>query len=551
MKSDLLFHLVLFLALLATACKDGQEHSPPFPVGVVTAASPEASEAGQLILEKGGNAVDAAVAVAFALGVTEPAMSGLGGGTQVLLALPGEEPIAINGSTYAPAATPADATAEDLTYHCRSTIPSTVRVLDYLWRKYGSGRITWRQLLAPAIRYADRGFAVGTFRHQVYRRYAASLQDSPHATEFFLLPDGTIPAPGDTLRQPVLARTLRRLAEEGPMDFYQGKMAEQIATDMAMNGGWITLEDLRQFPEPEVLPALHSTYRGYDVYTQPPPCGGWTVLLMLHLLEQLPETSLAPGAVPERLLALVRALDAGHQDRSEAPVTNLLDYQAEVAQKLDKAYAKKLLDAYQIEEKIKAPAATEGETTHFSVVDAEGMAVAVTASINAYFGAKAASPQLGFLYNTYMDDFELGDPDHPFAIRPGAMAYSSMSPTMVQENGETVLVLGSPGSKRIISTVAQLTQRWIDGERDIATLVAAPRVHVINGKVYLEDMKMPAAWRQQIRRTGYEIAFPSYELTQNGLNAYFGGVHAIARENGRWHGAADPRRDGRVMGEGY
>lgn len=535
---------IILLLLSLLGCSQGPGEATA-DYGVVVTGSPEATKAGVEVLKQGGNAVDAAVAVAFALGVTEPAMSGLGGGMQVLLAVSGQEPVAINGTTYSPAATPVNATADDLRYHRRATIPSTVRTLEYLWRRYGSGNLEWAALLTPAIRYAEQGFVMGPFRHKVYRRYGKALMESPYNSHLFLLPGGHIPAVGDTLRQPVLAQTLRRLAEAGADDFYRGDIARSIAADMEKNEGWITLEDLSNFPEPVEHPPLHTTHHGFEVYSQPPPSGGWNTLLILNLLELIPNGELVfPSRV--RLRNLIKTLDLGHQDRILDPLPDLKDYQEAVARKIDKEYARQLLESYKEPALIPTEITDEGETTHFSIVDANGTAIAVTASINAYFGALAAAPDLGFLYNTYMDDFELGQPNHPYAIRPGAMAYSSMSPTIVRRDGQTVLVIGSPGSKRIISTVAQLTQMWIQDGGGLKGILNAPRIHVDGNNVFLEDQKIPNEWIQELRQKGYILTFPSYDLVQDGLNAYFGGVHAIAREKDQWVGAADPRRDGKV-----
>lgn len=534
--------IVLFLFLsVFVACNPPNQI--PVPKGLVSAASPEAAKAGRHILDKGGNAADAAVAAAFALGVSEPAMSGLGGGTQILLSIPGKSPIAINGTTLAPALTPTDATKEDLTYHKRSTIPSTVKVLEYLWKNYGSGKVSWAELLEPAIGFAENGFVVGEFRHLVYKKYEKGLLESPYHTHYFLTPDGRIPAPGEKIYQPVLAHTLKILAKNGAQDFYSGTIAREIAHDMAANGGWISFEDLKNFPEPEELPALQTTFRNYEVFSQPPPCGGWVVLQMLNLLEQNPSEAMQAGSA-ERLKAVVKALYLGHHNRDIAPVTDLVDYEPYTRFKTDKSQLSEILANWPPETDQK------GETTHFSVVDGEGMAIAATASINAYFGAAASSKKLGFLYNTYMDDFKLGDPGHPFAIGPGKMAYSSMSPTIVREGDQNVLVLGSPGSARIISTVAQLVQAWADApDKDIQEIVAAPRIHVYDNKAVFESIspELQAVIFPYLHEQGIKIAFPTYDLRINGLNAYFGGVHAISFEKGQWKGAADPRRDGSVQ----
>jgi gamma-glutamyltranspeptidase / glutathione hydrolase len=535
-------YFFLLVALILMACHTDESNSGQH-YGVVTSASPEATQAGMEILKQGGNAIDAAVAVSFVLGVTEPAMSGLGGGTQMLLAVPGQKPISINGTTWSPAATPVDATQTDLKYHRRSTIPSTVKVLDFVLRKYGSGHISWEETVAPAIQFAENGFKVGEFRHRVYKLEEDELRNSPYSTGSWLMSDGTIPAVGETIVQSVLAKTLRQLARNGANDFYKGEIATLIAEDMAENGGWITLADLHNFPEPVELTPLNTNYRGFRVYSQPPPSGGWAVLMILNLLEHAAVDELLEPDTRTRII--LEALHITHQNRKNAPVEDLANYHSAIEEKVSKSYAAELLSNFSGNTGSELLFETEsGETTHFSIVDNDGMAVAVTTSINAIFGAKAASPKLGFLYNTYMDDFELGKPQHPFAIRPNAMAYSSMSPTIVQKDGQTVLVLGSPGSARIISAVAQVTQQWIDSDLGIVEVVAMPRLHSVDGKVYLENLENNDGILDVLRSEGFEVFFPADDLARNGMNAYFGGIHAIAREGELWKGVADPRRDG-------
>jgi gamma-glutamyltranspeptidase/glutathione hydrolase len=526
--------MALCNALTLAACELGNER-----VGVAVAASPEAAEAGAAILRAGGNAVDAAVAVSFALAVTEPAMSGLGGQTQILLHAPGEPPVVINGTSYAPRATPLDAGPTDIVTYRATTVPTTVRVLEYAWRHHGSGRIEWAQLLEPAIRYADEGFVVGPFRHRVWVNAEEALRANPAAGSLFLTGGGVAPAEGSVFRQPQLARTLRRLAQHGAEDFYGGEIARAIASDMAANGGWLSLQDLEQLPQPAELPPLRGSYRGWDVYTLPPPGGGWVVLQILNLLEQSPPEALAPGS-PARIPLLGQALRIGHRTRRDAPVRDLVDYDADVAEKIDKARARELLEV------------GAGETTHFSVADGDGMAVAVTASINFAFGAKAADSTLGFLYNDYMREFVLGDPGHPFALRPNAMPYSSMSPTILAREGEPVLALGSPGSARIISAVVQVAQLWVDYGLDVEAAVAAPRLHVIpDSALFVEWRDAPDSVLMLTVQRGFVLSEPRASWDSQGRNAYFGGVHAVARRGGTWRGAADPRRDGAARSSGH
>lgn len=515
----------LWAALLLPATVQAQ--------GVAAAATPEAAEAGREILAAGGNAVDAAVAMAFALAVTEPAMSGLGGGMQVLLMRPGDAPVALNGTTFAPAATPPEAKPEDVKGHRLATVPTSVRTLDHAWRRFGSGRFEWARLLAPAIRFAEEGYVIGQFRHKVTLRHAADLRAHPSAGRLLLLEDGSVPAEGTCWKQPLLARTLRRLAANGADDFYRGDIAREIAADMAAHGGWITFADLAGLPPPREQAPLHGTYRGTDVFSLPPPCGGWVMLQILNLLELRPAEVLAPDS-PGRDAAVLRALMTAHTQRQRHPVGDMVAHEAETGERISKATAARLAGK------------ESGETTHFSVVDGAGTAVAVTTSINSYFGAWAGAGDLGFLYNDYMREFETGQPGHPFALRPGAMPYSSMCATIAARGGRPILAVGSPGSARIISAVAQVTQRWLDGE-PIAAAVRAPRLHVVPpARVFLEDDAAIARTAALRGAAGWELRATATDLVQAGRNAYFGGVHAVAFEDGRWTGAADPRRDGAV-----
>jgi gamma-glutamyltranspeptidase / glutathione hydrolase len=527
--------IIISVLILTNACNSGNKN-----LGVISSATPEASKAGQEIFLKGGNAIDVAVAVSFALGVTEPAMSGLGGGTQVLLSLNDSPPISINGTTLSPANIPTNI-GDTLTYHRRSTIPSTVKVLDYLWKTYGSGKITWEELLTPAVELAENGFVVGKFRAKVYQQYKGKLQQSNFNTSFFLIDGKRIPKEGEILKQPILAKTLTRLAKFGAEDFYKGEIAKKIAKDMKVNGGWITLNDLENFPEPKEISPLSTNYKGLTVYSQPPPCGGWSMLLALNLLEQLQDDK---NISKENI---IEALYHAHKDRGNNPITDLINYDSISKIKLSRKYANSLL-LEKANSEIKKENKGSGETTHFSVVDSQGNAIAVTASINAYFGALSASKELGFLYNTYMDDFIFENPDHPFAIRPNAMAYSSMSPTIVQNKGENVLVLGSPGSERIISSVAQITAKWIENN-DIDKLIKEKRIHVSKNNIYLEDQQDSISINKYFLgkfELQYKHANKNLVITK-GLNAYFGGIHAIAKENNVWIGVADPRRDGKAI----
>ncbi len=504
-------------------------------LGVVSSATPEATAAGVTVLENGGNAIDAAVAVSLALGVSEPAGSGIAGQTVMLIKRPGEAAFLVHGTTWSPRSLPETVTDEQLSHgRTASTVPSTLRVLDLAHRRFGSGRLDWAALVKPAIDIAEQGVIVGGFRHRAFRTYGAALREQDAARAIFTRPDGADFQVGDRLRQPVLAATLRRIARDGAMDFYGGEIAREIAADMAANGGWITLQDLRDFPEPRIVPAISSTYRGYTVETLPPPFGGWVVLQILNVLERQDPQEIDSDD-SRRRLALLDALRIGHGERRADPVTDYRNYADEIATRTSKDEARRLLEA------------RGGETTHFSVVDASGTAVAVTQSIDSYFGSKTVHPTLGFLYNNYMQGFQVDDPEAPYYLEAAQMPLSSMSASVVSRDGEARLVLGSPGSARIISSVAQVTSYWVDVAQDVNAAVAAFRVHVVpDDAAYVEGPELPTELLAGMAERGLLLKRPKYGVSDSHLDAYFGGVHALAFENGAWTGAADPRRDGAV-----
>lgn len=526
--------LALFLCILVS----GPIAQARLPAGAVAAASPEASEAGAEILRLGGNAIDAAVAVSLVLGVTEPAGSGIGGQTSMIMMRPGGHPLVLNGTSFAPAATPRDAArARLLGGHTASTVPSTLRTLEHAWRHHGSGQVSWAQLVEPAIRYAERGYVLGPFRYRSLLRSAQELRANPATRMLYLAGDGDLPQLGDTIRQPALARTLRRIAEFGAEDFYSGQIARQIADDMAAHGGWITLADLRALPPPLEMQPVSTTYRGFAVHSLPPPAGGWVVQRALNILSHVEGQHIASVGT-SRSLWLIDALRAAHEARRRSPLNSVAGNEEEFAEATSEHAARSDFERL----------SRGGETTHFSVVDADGFMVAATQSLNSYFGARAASEELGFLYNDYMRELETGQADHPFALRPGAAPYSSMSATIVARDEVPVMAVGSPGSARIISAVTQVVQFWIDVAPDVGTAVAAFRVHVVPPEqAYVEGPELAPEMLSGLSRRGLTLQRPAFGLADGQLDPYFGGVHAVAIEQGAVRGAADPRRDGAVV----
>lgn len=505
--------------------------------GYVASASPEATDVGVEILEHGGNAFDAAVAVALALGASEPAGSGVFGQTVMLVQPKDGEPFVIQGSTLSPAKIPKNVTRDQLVGgRTASTIPSNLKVLSFVHKNYGSGTLNWEELVNPAVDLYKNGFVVGPFRYKAFSHYGVGLKGQKEAADIFLKSDGSAYQVGEIFCQPVMAKTLGKIAKLGADEFYKGDMAKAIAKDMADNGGWITYADLANFPDPKIIPAIKSTYRGYEMVSLPPPFGGWVMLQIMNILEKSNADEINEDGA-ERRIALLNAMRLGHSTRKYDPVPGFYDYDDNISIKLSKAEASRMIDQYKKQ--------MGGETTHFSVVDGQGNAIAVTQSIDNYFGSLTVHPKLGFLYNNYMQSFRLQDDGSPYVLKENEMPLSSMTGTIIKKDGEPIMVLGSPASARIISAVAQVSSYWIDVEPDIKKAVDAYRVHVVpDGNAYIEGPIVDRALLKKMAEYDYSLNRPAYGVSDSQYDPYFGGVHALAKQNGKWTGAADPRRDG-------
>jgi len=505
--------------------------------GYVSSASPEATEAGIKILENGGNAFDAAISVSLALGASEPAGSGIFGQTVMLVQPKEGEPFVIHGTTLSPANIPDVVSRKHLTQgRTASTIPSNLKVLSFTHKNYGSGQFSWNELLEPAIDLYENGILIGNFRYLASNNYRSAFNIQKEAADIFLKENGSPYLIGEIFKQPKMAKTLKRIAELGAEEFYRGEMAKNIAKDMSENGGWITYDDLANFPDPKIIPTIQTDYKGYEIHSLPPPYGGWIMLQILKILEQS-DTADIDEDNWKRRIELLNAMRLGHGERTNNPVSGFYDYGNEIKTKISEEEATRLLNKYKN--------GIGGETTHFSVVDGDGNAIAVTQSIDSYFGSKTVHPEYGFLYNNYMQSFRLEDDGSPYVLKENEMPLSSMSATIVKKNDEPVVVLGSPASARIISAVAQVTSYWIDVEENIAKAVAAFRVHVVpDNKAYIEGPTISNELLSELSRYGYELKRPNYGVSNGQYDPYFGGVHALAKEKGVWTGTADPRRDG-------
>lgn len=504
------------------------------PKGMIATAHYLATAAGAEILAEGGNAIDAAVAAAFALGVCEPAASGLGGQTMMLVHLAEEKrTFALDGSSRAPNR----ATVVGLPKSARrrgyraTTVPSSPAVYDYSLRRYGS--LPLARVLEPAIRLAEEGCQVTELQNALTRREARHLRQ--HGAARFFLAGGERALPvGATLRQPVLASTLRRLARHGIADFYTGAIAQQIHADMVAHDGLIGRDDLAQIPLPIERRPLSYRHQGLRVLTFPEPGAGRILIGMLNIFDQMPETSRdfdrPRGA--QQLAEIIRRANLERQDRPFDP-----NYFAQVDRKrfLSDDYAK--LVARQIRTRIR----TAGETTHLSVMDAHGNAVGLTQSIENVYGACVATSELGFLYNNYTCAFDYADITHPYYLRPNAVPWASVAPTIVFRGRRPWLVIGSPGSERIASSIFQVLLR-LERQSPIDA-VSAPRLHCsIEGKVSLEAPRLRDDIPRYLSKRGFTID------AREAYSFYLGCIQLVLNERKEFIGVADVRRDGAAAG---
>ncbi|MCL4841695.1 MAG: gamma-glutamyltransferase [Bryobacteraceae bacterium] len=464
---------------------------------MVVAQEPMAADVGAAVLKSGGNAVDAAVAVAFALAVTHPSAGNLGGGGFLLLRLPGGESTFVDFRERAPKASSRDMYLDEAGNLTRASrvgwkaagVPGTVRGLEMAHRKYGTK--PWGELLAPAIALAEKGVEVSWAEARSMCGAKRLMGEFEESRRIFLK-GGACWEPGERLVQPELAGVLKRIAREGAKDFYEGETARILAEESAKGGGLITLEDLRGYRAVERAP-LKGAYKGFDILTAPPPSsGGIGLLQMMAMLEGTGyEKAGAGSAAASHYLAEVmrryyadRAEYLGDPDFGKIPVEGLLSkaYAAERRKGIRKERA-----TPSAELSWGRPAGFESEeTTHFNVVDESGAAVAFTYTINGSYGNGVTVPRLGFLLNNEMDDFAAkpGTPNmfglvqgEVNAIEPGKRPLSSMTPTIVTREGKLFMVLGAPGGSRIITGVTQVLLNVIDFGMTVQQAVDQPRLH--------------------------------------------------------------------------
>ena len=521
--------------------------------GMVVAMEATAADVGVSVLRQGGNAVDAAVAVGFALAVTHPYAGNLGGGGYMLVRMADGRTTFIDFRERAPEKSSRnmflDASGEltkDSVEGWRSSgVPGTVRGFEIAVSKYG--KRTWAQNMAPAVELASKGLSV-SYALSESLKGSKSLAASPESKRIFQK-GGAFYDVGERFAQPDLAQTLARISAKGPNEFYEGETATRFAAEMAKHGGLITLSDLKNYKAVERTP-LTGPYHGYTIITAPPSSSGGIALLeMLGILDGTGYEKAGSGSA-SAIHYLAEAMRRAYADRNEyvgdpdfvtVPVAGLLDpaYLAKLRASIDPERATPS-DAVRPGK----PAGTEPmETTHYSVVDAEGNAVAVTYTLNGGFGNGITVPGLGFLLNNEMDDFAAkpGTPNmfglvqgETNAIQPGKRPLSSMTPTMVLKDGKLFMTAGAPGGSRISTAVLQVILNVLDFGMNVQDAVDAPRVHHQwqPDKLSLERGISPDTVAI-LKSRGYDVDYtPGVVLAQ---------VAAIVSDGGWLQGASDGR----------
>ncbi len=528
--------------------------------GMVVADEPLAADVGVAVLKSGGNAVDAAVAVGFALAVTHPYAGNLGGGGFMLVRFADGRSTFIDFRERAPEKASRDMyldaqgnPTQDSVDGWRAVgVPGSVRGFELAQSKYGSQK--WSDLIAPAVELAAKGYAL-SYKSAELLRNAHNLAEDLESKRIFQK-SGTFYDAGDVLVQPELAATLKRIAASGAREFYEGETAHRLVSEMAGHGGLLTLGDLQRYQAVERTP-LTGAYRGLTILTAPlPSSGGIGILQMLGMLEDSGYGKAGPGAaatihyvaeVMRRYFA-DRSQYLGDSDFVKVPVKGLLDraYIRERRASIDpdRATPSDQLNPGQ-------PSGREStETTHYSIVDASGNAVAVTYTLNNGYGSGVTVPGLGFLLNDVMDDFTV-KPNTPNmfgllqgeanAIEPGKRPLSAMTPTIVVRDGKPFMVLGAPGGPRIITAVLQVLLNVIDFHMNIQDAVYAPRFHHQwkPDKLYLEAGISPDTVAL-LEAMGHQVDYsPGVVLAR---------INAVLSDGGWLQGAADPRWTGKAAG---
>ena len=520
--------------------------------GMVVSESEQAAGAGLEILKHGGNAVDAAVATALAVGVTNPASCGIGGGGFMLIYIARDRAFyALDYRETAPLKAHPDMFMQNGKPNPQLSqngvlavaVPGEIAGIDAALRRFGT--MKFQQVAAPAIKLADGGFAVSPHLAGEIAQMAAKLKDDPGLREVFLKPDGSAPKAGDTIVEKNLAATLKSLGDDPVTSFYHGSVAAAIAAFMTAHNGLIGAIDLANY-RPVWRNPIRRHFEGYDVYTMPPPSSGGVVLEMLGVLESGHLAGLGDDS-PPYLARLIEVMRQGFIDREQYADPSFVG--VEIQKLLTDSHIQELRERAMHPKTSPPPAAAHDHgTTNLLVVDKDGNVVAATTTINTVFGAKVSVPELGIILNDEMDDFAVA-PGVPNAyhlegelanqVRPGKRPLSSMTPIIVTKNDRPVMTAGGSGGPTIISGVLQVSLNVLAFHLDATSAVAEPRIHEQAAPdVVIVEESMPAATRSALQQMGYKL-----KVVPN-----LGAVGAITIAPSNLHGAADPRKGGGAVG---
>ncbi|MBP2307042.1 gamma-glutamyltransferase [Azospirillum melinis] len=528
---------------------------------MIVAPQPEAAEAGAEVLERGGNAVDAAIACAFVQGVVDPQMSGIGGFGSMQVYMPGRGVHDIlEFYARAPLAARPDMWTDLLLGQTRDGFgflleggiseighlavctPGSLKGYAEALGRYGT--FDWADVMAPAIAQARRGFMVRPHVHWYWSLDQSGsgevdtidkLRHSRTGRDIYFRPDGTVKRPGDLVLNPDLTRTLERIAAGGPDLFYRGEIAEEIAADMAVHGGLIGLDDLAAYEVSTAAP-VWGEYRGHRISTSPPPASGFPMLQLLHILENFDIGALEHGSAEHvRLLAEAMKRMTVDKDRHmgdpayvEVPVDRLIakDYCGALAEDIR---AGNRAEVSRLDK-------SSRDTTHISVVDAQGNAVALTHTLGSPSGA--ITDGLGFMYNGTMARFD-PRPGRAGSIAPGKRRASSAAPTIVFKGDRPFVVMGAPGGSYIAPAMAQGIMNVIDFGMPMLEAVSAPRVMAVSNTIDVSN---------RIRRSVTDaLAEQGYAVKRSWQSYAFAALHGIRIDGGVCSGGADPQRDGMAI----
>lgn len=509
--------------------------------GMVVAQEKISAKVGADIMARGGNAIDAAVATGFTMAVTYPRAGNIGGGGFMVIHTASGEDITIDYRETAPAAATRDMflgsdgkpdTAKSRDSALGIGIPGTVAGLSLALEKYGSGKFTLSDLLQPAIALARDGFVLADDGADTLPDWHRRLARWPVTKKIFSRDDGTSLREGDRLIQADLAITLTAIAAQGPRGFYEGPVAEKLVSGINAAGGIFTTDDLKTY-QPVIRTPVRGSYRGYDIVSMPLPSSGGTVLLeTLNILEGFPIGEMRQASAPS-LHLLIEAMKRAYADRARylgdpafvnAPIATLTskDYATKQRASIDTQRATPWTDA------LSAVPPREGQnTTHYSVVDGSGNAVSNTYTLNFSYGVGLIADGTGVLLNNELDDFTAAPgASNAYGLvgfeanlpGPGKRPLSSMSPTIVLKDGKPVLVTGSPGGSRIISTVLQVIVNVIDYKMDVMSAVAAPRLH---HQWLPDEVRIERGFNEEtlsaLRAMGHKVIEPMGQTSANSI----------------------------------